>query len=523
MKKVFSIFCLGMIAIYVSAAPVFYAGFDNIDDYTAKLADGTVLQPRVRNQKKLVHQTLNGFHSLRGRGVLFAADNLKDFSESMPKALEGPLFPLVYRGIKDFPVTQGTISVSLAPFWNSVKPEKGSIHNYVFRFFQEGGKACLSMFFLRNEILVVQFEFTNGQHSYLYYKFKNWPAGQVRKIHIVWSPGNQKIFDGGKLVKEARVEGTLDPIDSVELGGHHVKHSMQGILDELTVQTVQPPELVSDRDGDPAKYPVIAPSGSFLEPGNWKIPEGITVQAKEKTLQIASTQCRPRSCFVESKSAFPVDPGEYIKVDLNYRKTSWSFGSAAVPFMVFSDKNGKILSRRKMDQRQFPGAQAMLMVEFNTLTAKNAETIDYSNYLKAPARSTGFRLDWEFHGNPAGIEMQNLSVRKVDPSMRPWYSQPIPGPQLVHRHRGTSEAELDARLKKMNPYQPKLITRGDRVILTVDGKELTPGIFHNTGRGTSARYNSFRKAGFEVHTVHCYMGKTYFREKVDYIWKDDGT
>ena len=106
-------------------------------------------------------------------------------------------------------MTQGTISVSLAPFWNSVKPEKGSIHNYVFRFFQEGGKACLSMFFLRNEILVVQFEFTNGQHSYLYYKFKNWPAGQVRKIHIVWSPGNQKIFDGGKLVKEARVEHSI--------------------------------------------------------------------------------------------------------------------------------------------------------------------------------------------------------------------------------------------------------------------------------------------------------------------------
>ncbi len=236
MKKGFSIFCLGMMAISAAAAPFFYAGFDNIDDYTAKLADGTVLRPRVRNQKKLMHQTSNGFPGLRGRGVLFATDNLTDFAEFMPKPVNEPLFPLVYSGIKDFPVEQGTVSISLAPFWNAAKPEKGSIHNYVFRFLPQRGKSYLSMFFLRNEILVVQFEFTNGKHSYLYYKFKNWQAGQVRKIHIVWSPGNQKIFDDGKLVKEARVEGALGQIDSLELGGNYEKHSFQGILDELTVK-----------------------------------------------------------------------------------------------------------------------------------------------------------------------------------------------------------------------------------------------------------------------------------------------
>ena len=46
-------------------------------------------------------------------------------------------------------------------------------------------------------------------------------------------------------IKRAQVEGTLGSINALELGGRHGKHSFQGILDEVTVETSLPQELVS--------------------------------------------------------------------------------------------------------------------------------------------------------------------------------------------------------------------------------------------------------------------------------------
>ena len=154
----------------LSAAPVLKADFNTKGDLSALLY-GKAL-PAVFANRNQRHQTPedSGF---TGRAVLFCRDNLHDFHDLVP-GLDRPLSTIVYRGLHGLPTKQGNVEIFIKPYFNDITPAGKTPHNYIFRLYRSSDrKQTLTVFLVGHRQITVQFDFSNGKKSYLYYTLKS--------------------------------------------------------------------------------------------------------------------------------------------------------------------------------------------------------------------------------------------------------------------------------------------------------------------------------------------------------------
>ena len=231
MKKMMLTGLLAMTALLAFAGEaILEADFNTAGDFTLKNL-GESLKSFTPTEGRI------DFPGKKGTGMISATQHLEDF----PETNGVPQKSLRFTKIQGFPQEQGALEVWLQPYFNE-EPRPGKTpHNYCFRFFGfKKAKRVLTVFITNHKTLNCQFELEDGKKAYLYYTVKNWQPKQWVRLNLVWTPEEKKMYVNGTLVASKKAPGSLQEIDSLELGAIDTYLPFQGVIDEFKV-TAEPP------------------------------------------------------------------------------------------------------------------------------------------------------------------------------------------------------------------------------------------------------------------------------------------
>ena len=268
-KTLFLLFAAGSISS-VNAADYFSCDFTEL---TAK--NGAQVVKATSAQKE--YRTVTGFGN-SGRGGLFAMDNLEDFAQVAKMQPLKPHSALIFNGLKNFPASEGSCEMWIAPYFNQVHAYRDSKNtnlklSYIFSLFcnkkgtnfARDGKSTIFAY-IHGKQLKVHFVFTDGKAAVLSTSIANWKAKQFRKITLTWKKGNQRLYIDQKLAAETAKEGTLADFNSIEIGGRDFNLSFQGVIDDIKIFSGMPNDVVSQNyEGDPQKFKAIAIAPGTLD------------------------------------------------------------------------------------------------------------------------------------------------------------------------------------------------------------------------------------------------------------------
>ena len=533
-KLIIRVLCLGFLSLSAgsSAEDFFRCNFSRIEGQS----NGQPAAPSYYNHVK-DHLSVTGGGNT-SRAAIFAMENLQDFQPVARMPLKHPLPAIVYTGLKKFPSEKGYCELWIAPYFNQKqawrKTERRDFSlNYILSLYQHtpgtplakrADKSVIALY-LQNRRVGARFVFSDGSSTTLSLPVEKWVKRSWHKITLCWEPGRQRLYIDRKLAGESQKSGTLADFNALELGGRDYNVSFQGLIDDIVIASGKPLDTAPyGFEGDRKTFPEIAiPEPVFR---NWK-PE-----RPKSALSVASEQNCPLFCYAGGSEyplyanmvqSVPVRGGTHIRTDLVVRKTGWN-GSRAMFFLEFLDAAGKMISRRKIDSNTLgPVYRPMSLSELSSSCGLNCD-IAYFNYFKIPPKCRSLRLAASLSGNPAKLMLKKWSLRLVDPSLEPWFQQPVRGKQLTYeKSPAASDDEIRRMLKKRKPAVSRLVRSGDRLEWQIDGKKIAPVILWNPIIGSFARLTEFRPAGFQLSTSTVFLGHSPYIDDYDQIWLDNGS
>ncbi|MBQ6472340.1 MAG: hypothetical protein IJJ33_10175 [Victivallales bacterium] len=271
-------------------------------------------------------------------------------------------------------------------------------------------------------------------------------------------------------------------------------------------------EQKSDPDGDPKIFGAINSRENIMNPANWQgRSDNLAVERKDGRIRFAWN-----GATFEGETAigplFDATPDAIIRGDLCFQKLKWTFGSEAIPKILFYDSNGKLILEKRFDSSNIPGYSPMMLTEAHDELALNVP-VNYFNYWQVPKETTCFRIGWTLCKSASSIRLDRLAFRNVDPSLKSWKTQPpMPKDLYPHQRRECSDTELDQIVAGRPRLYPKLVRQQDRVKIQVDGETVYPAIYHTNSYlpGTPLEfYPSMRKAGFRIMDIWVGTGKCH--------------
>ena len=217
-----------------------------------------------------------------------------------------------------------------------------------------------------------------------------------------------------------------------------------------------------------------------------------------------------------------VTPGKYLRLDYRFFKHRWNHAShvrVSVEFLRGKHGNGSFF----IDRSNLNPYRPMDFTELVSPSGIGLD-LDYFNYIRVPAKSTAVRLSVQFSGNPCELELKSWTVQEVPGKKQPWYSQPAKGEQLVFEKSPavTDEQALEI-LKKRPKSVSSLVLNKDRVEWFVNGKKITPAIFHNLSIGNVSHITKYHPAGFKLFTSAVMLGRSGYKHHMPPVWKEDGS
>ena len=528
----------------LSAAPVLKADFNTKGDLSALLY-GKAL-PAVFANRNQRHQTPedSGF---TGRAVLFCRDNLHDFHDLVP-GLDRPLSTIVYRGLHGLPTKQGNVEIFIKPYFNDITLAGKTPHNYIFRLYRSSDrKQTLTVFLVGHRQITVQFDFSNGKKSYLYYTLKKREPKIWRRLNIRWDKCLQQLYVDGHIAIEKNIDGALFEADRLEIGGKDGGYLLfQGLIDDISIGTEIPiglktvnlreqAALIRKNEGDPLKFGKISDDRIMYDPAQWKGFGGISAVKNGSNLRLvwSGADFRHRTIY---GPPVKVAPGSVIRGDLSFRKVKWDFAVYAPACVAFFDSKGRPLRQNpgydgspgegiRFDESNIKGYFPMHLMEFTEQAGLRSE-IRYFNYWKVPENAVAMRAGWTFAYNPCSVEIAKLEFRTVDPVLRPWITQPEKVPLKANISRGTTDAELEKNIASRKRAVAEVRKEGDRVELYIDGKRTLPAFMHNTPypvKNVPWYSNTFAQLGFKISTVWVSLGRSPVDSHLPFVLKEDGT
>lgn len=218
-----------------------------------------------------------------------------------------------------------------------------------------------------------------------------------------------------------------------------------------------------------------------------------------------------------------IEPDQCYQLQVSWREVNVPRTAMLHPLLVFKDANGKVLPRSgyigAIQQRIFrpddPETQVwrvFAMPEDFRPKRVGAAGFEGASTVKIPASVRTMELSVARHGSPVEIADVNCTIEPCEPPLHKRCSfPPLPDvPELT-------DAELDAALAAQTRLSAKVIRRGDRTELTVDGKTVPMKIYKNCPWDASQRYKAakvFAERGFNVFTLDLNVAK---------IWNADGS
>ena len=543
-KSAHLVFFLLSAGAALSAAPAFQADFNAQGDLSARL-HGEKIFPLFadRNQK---HQTPEKT-GVTGSAVLFCKDSLSDFQDLVPE-LDKPLYTIHYRDLHGLPCVRGNAEMYVKPYFNDITPRGKIPHNYIFRLYRgKDRKPTLTVFLVNHRQITVQFEFSNGKKSYLYYSPPNWVPKTWKRLNIRWDKGLQQLYVDGKVVAEKNIDGALLPADRLEIGGRDSSYLLfQGLIDDVSIGTETPAELKTTtlreqteqtrrNEGDPSKFGKISDDRAVYDPAQWETSAGIRVEKNASCLRFRwnGNDFRHRTVY---GPPVKVIPGSVIRGDLAFRKGKWDFAVYAPACVAFFDSAGRPLRQNtgydgspgegmRFDESNIGGYSPMRLMEFTEQTGLRSE-ISYFNYWRVPEKAAVMRPGWTFAYNPCSVDLLKLEFRTVDPALKSWFAQPEKVPLKANEDRGTTDAELEKNIALRKRAVAEVKKEGDRVELYIDGKRTLPAFMHNTpyNVGNIPYYsNTFARLGCRISTVWVSLGNTPSKSYLPHALREDGS
>lgn len=218
-----------------------------------------------------------------------------------------------------------------------------------------------------------------------------------------------------------------------------------------------------------------------------------------------------------STNVFPVAPGKTLRIDFDWMKHEWNFGSSARFRVKWESAKGKMIGITAINSpltRPRGGRNHPIIEEQNQSAI--GVPIHVRAYKVVPKNAAFARVGFSFDGNPCRISIGSVSVVEVDPAEKPWARRQPVRKQIDHGPRPYTDADVDAALKSRPRAVPRLVRGGDRVELEVNGERIFPALRHNNRRDPMHGVREFAKVGLRIFNAPTmYFGEcTYNGELV---------
>ena len=230
----------------------------------------------------------------------------------------------------------------------------------------------------------------------------------------------------------------------------------------------------------------------------------------------------PDEGFQWSTNAFAVTPGRTVRFDVDWIKREWNFGSAAKFRIRWESATGRFLGSTAIHSPWTcpPGGRNYPIIEEQTQSAIGIP-IHVRAYQVVPKNATSARIGFAFIGNPCRIDVSPATVVEVDPAAKPWERRQPKRAQIKYGPAPYSEADVDAALKSRPRAVPRLVRRGDRMELEVNGEQVFPALRHNNRRDPMRGVREFSKIGFRIFNAPTlYFGESTYNGELARLEKN---
>ena len=214
--------------------------------------------------------------------------------------------------------------------------------------------------------------------------------------------------------------------------------------------------------------------------------------------------------FAADISTVAVKSGEEWQFDWSWREKNVPLTAAVRPCLKAYDAAGKVVYENtvgRAQQRVFDPNDLNIQKwrvyahVAEAGSAKNGGTFTTLARYQLPATTERVELSLLRLGDPAEIGDVTFASKKLDaPDKEVWRGFP----KMSDTGRVLTDEELDAHLAQRVKCVPKLISRGDRTELEINGKVVVPRVFKSAARACANRFPSisvYSKKGFNVLTM----------------------
>ena len=223
-----------------------------------------------------------------------------------------------------------------------------------------------------------------------------------------------------------------------------------------------------------------------------------------------------------STNALAVVPRKTLRFDVDWVKREWNFGSAARFRIRWESANGNFLVSTAINSPLTcpPGGRNHPIIEEQTQSAIGVP-IHVRAYQVVPDKAVVARIGFAFIGNPCRIDVGSATVVEIDPAAKPWQRRQPKRSQIRYGPVPYTDADVDAALKSRPRAVPRLVRRGDRMELEVDGLPIFPALRHNNRRDPMRGVREFAKIGFRIFNAPTlYFGESTYNGELARLTKN---
>ena len=234
-------------------------------------------------------------------------------------------------------------------------------------------------------------------------------------------------------------------------------------------------------------------------------------------------------------AVFEATPGESWQLDWSWREKKVPLTAMMKPHLTAYDATGRTVYDRdvgKAQQKVYDPKDLNIQKwrVFATIlkdgeTRKGGTMITISHVF-LPATTAKVRMTLVGCGDPAEIEGLEMGVvKRSDPPVQKDHSFPQMSEADVHI---LTDAELDAHLAERAKAVPKLVAKGDRTELLINGEPVVPRVYKGPTKFNANRLpgvSIFSRKGFNVFTTGFSFADTSDPKAraTAGIWRPDGT
>jgi len=209
-------------------------------------------------------------------------------------------------------------------------------------------------------------------------------------------------------------------------------------------------------------------------------------------------------------SSFAVTPGEEWQLDWSWRERSVPLTAVVRPYLKAYDAAGKVVYENSVgrpQQRVFDpkdlNIQKWRVYLHVDEVGKGAGSGSFVNVARYRLPSTAARVELSLRrlGDAAdNTEVSIVQTKLSEPEKDVWKGLP----KMDDTGKVLTDDELDAHLARRVKCEPKLLSRGDRTELEINGQVVVPRVFKSSARACANRFPSisvYSKKGFNVLTM----------------------